>query len=166
MRKLLLAAVIMTAAACGSGNGVTVTEGDLPFPGAVLTDRDDDLDEARALWQQQALADYDYTFRRGCFCPQQWSGPYEVSVRAGVVSGATFEGVDLLDIPDPRVNSYEDRVLTVEGVFAEIDRALQEADRFQAAYHPVLGYPVYVSIDWDDRAIDEEVTYFIENLAG
>ena len=157
----------MTAAACGGdGSSVTVVEGDLPFPGAVLTDRDDDLDEARARWQQQALADYDYIFRRGCFCPQEWSGPYEVSVRAGVVSGATLEGVDLLDIPNPRVDSYDDRILTVEGVFAEIDRALQEADRFQAAYHPVLGYPVYVSIDWDERAVDEEVTYHIENLDG
>lgn len=122
--------------------------------------------DALARWEESGIAngDYDYTFTRGCFCPEEFVGPYQVSVRAGDVTGASFRGTDLFDIDILEIGRYDEIVKTVLGVFAEIDRALREADSFTAEYHPELGYPTNVYIDWIANAADEEVSYTIANL--
>jgi hypothetical protein len=122
------------------------------------------LADARARWEDSGLADYDYTFTRGCFCPEEFVGPYQVSLRTGEVAGATFGGTDLFDIDILEIGRYEEIIKSVDGVFAEIERALREADSFNAEYHPVLGYPTNVYIDWIANAADEEVGYTIANL--
>ena len=120
--------------------------------------------DALARWNDSGLADYDYTFTRGCFCPEEFVGPYQVSLRAGQVVSATFKGTDLFDIDILEIGRYEEIVKSVDGVFGEIDRALREADSFSAEYHPVLGYPTNVYIDWIANVADEEVGYSILNL--
>ncbi|NNC92182.1 MAG: hypothetical protein HKN80_06785 [Acidimicrobiia bacterium] len=122
--------------------------------------------EGLARWEESGLADadYDYTFTRGCFCPVEFVGPYQVSLRAGEITSASFKGTDLFDIDILEIGRYEEIVKPVLGVFAEIERALREADSFTADYHPVLGYPTNVYIDWIANAADEEVSYTIANL--
>lgn len=115
-------------------------------------------------WQDAGLTDYDYSFTRGCFCPEEFVGPYAVSVREEAVEQATFKGTDLFDISILEIGRYEEIVKTVDGVFEEIERALRQADSFTADYDPVLGYPTNVYIDWIANAADEEVGYTIRSL--
>lgn len=120
--------------------------------------------DAVVRWENTGLLDYDYSFTRGCFCPEEFVGPYSVSVRAEEVAGASFRGTDLFDIDILEIGRYDEIIKTVPGVFAEIERALREADSFTAEYHPQLGYPTSVHIDWIANAADEEVNYTIANL--
>lgn len=120
--------------------------------------------DALSQWEEARIFDYDYQFTRGCFCPREFTGPYAVGVRAGVVATASLDGVDLFDIEMLEIGRYEEIIQTVDGVFAEIERALREADSFTAEYHPELGYPTSVYIDWIANAADEEVFYTIEDL--
>ena len=120
--------------------------------------------DALGRWEAAAIYDYDYRFTRGCFCPREFVGPYDAKVRAGQVATASLDGVDLFDIEMLEIGRYDELIRSVDGVFAEIERALREADGFTAEYHPTLGYPTSVFIDWIANAADEEVSYSIEDL--
>lgn len=125
------------------------------------------LAAARQRWTDSGIDDdYEYTFSNTCFCPPQFVGPFRAAVVAGEVVEATYEGVDLFDIADLDIEAYSDRVLTVDQVFTEIDRAIAEAHSFSAEYHPELGYPTNVFIDWDQQIADEEAGYRISDLAS
>ncbi len=122
------------------------------------------FEEALARWEDAGLADYDYTFTRGCFCPEEWIGPYQVAVRVGEIVRASFKGIDLFDVEMLEIGRYDEIIKTVPALFDEVERALREADSFTAEYHPRLGYPANVYIDWIANAADEEVSYSIEGL--
>ena len=47
------------------------------------------LDDAQALWSEADLNDYRMTLTRSCFCPPEFTGPYEVAVED---SRAVFPG--------------------------------------------------------------------------
>jgi hypothetical protein len=123
-----------------------------------------ELADAMARWENSGSTDYDYLFTRTCFCPEEFVGPYRVAVRADIVTAATFNGTDLFDIDILEIGRYEEIIETVPGVFAEIERALVEADSIDVTYHPVYGYPTDVFIDWELNVADEEVGYRIEDL--
>ncbi len=119
---------------------------------------------ALSRWEDNGSPNYDYTFTRGCFCPEEHRGPYSVTVRSDEVVSASFRGIDLFDIQSLEIGRYDEIVKTVYGLFAEIERALREADSFTVAYHPELGYPTDVYIDWISNAADDEVSYTIAGL--
>ena len=122
------------------------------------------LAEARTRWAGNGPAGYDYTFTRGCFCPEEFVGPYQVSVRQGEIVTASFRGTDLFEIGVLEIGRYDEIVKTVDGLFDEIERAIREADAVTAEYDPVLGFPTTVSIDWILNAADDEVSYAIADL--
>ena len=169
-RCIVFAVLLLVLSACGSSSSTT----DVPTtdaPTTTVPPTVDPLDEAdaayaaaRAMWESAELVDYDYSFSRGCFCPQEYVGPHEVSVRDGVVTAATYDGIDLKKLPILNLTSYDEIIQTVDGVFDEIDRAIDEADQLTAAYHPELGYPTDVFIDWEEMIADEEVNYTIVDL--
>jgi hypothetical protein len=135
-----------------------------PDPTPVDSQQRREFEAALAMWRTAGLSDYDYSFTRGCFCPEEFVGPYAVTVLENRVAAASFQGTDLFDIDILEIGRYEEIVKTVDGVFAEIERALREADSFTADYDPVLGYPTSVYVDWIANAADEEVGYTILNL--
>ncbi|MBT8163933.1 MAG: hypothetical protein HKM97_06440 [Acidimicrobiia bacterium] len=135
-----------------------------PRPAGSVPEQRRILEEALQKWTASDIADYDYSFTRGCFCPEEFVGPYTVSVRAGEIAAASFQGTDLFDIDMLEIGRYEEIAKTVDDVFAEIERALRAADSVTAEYDPVLGYPTDVYIDWIANAADEEIGYTIRNL--
>jgi hypothetical protein len=153
----LILSVLLFAGACAS-----TTLG--PTGTAVPDGPQTRLDEARSQWTEAGITSYDFTFSRGCFCPVEYVGPYQATVIDGVVTAATYEGVDLLEIEVLQTSSYSERVLTVDEVFAEIARAVQDADSLEVTYHPDLGYPTSASIDWELQMADEEVFYTLSDL--
>jgi hypothetical protein len=142
---------------------LTVTDFE-PDPTPVDSQQLRAFESALSLWQDASVSNYDYSFTRGCFCPEEFVGPYAVTVLENSVVAASFQGTDLFDIAILEIGRYEEIVKTVDGVFAEIELALREADSFTAEYDPVLGYPTSVYIDWVENAADEEVGYTIRNL--
>jgi hypothetical protein len=117
----------------------------------------DSLDDARALWVEADLDDYRMTLLRSCFCPEDYRGPFEVAIEDGTVAEVTFQDQDL----------PTDRALTVEALFDLLDDAYaQDAARVDVSYHPTLGYPTSLYVDYDTQVADEEIGYTVERLDG
>jgi hypothetical protein len=120
-------------------------------PGVILR-----FGSAQRLWTSQNLTDYDFEYRRGCFCPNP--GTISVAVRDGeVVAGITEDGEPL-----PAEELAE--VPTVAELFDIARDAFANADEVSVEYHETLGYPTRISIDWYEDAADDEVSYTARNL--
>lgn len=107
-------------------------------------------------WERLRIDAYEYDLTVLCFCPPV--GVVRVQVRADTVHTAT-----VLETGAPVDASF--LVKTINDLFEIVeDAAKQEAHRLDVAYDSTFGYPTYVSIDYDVRLADEEVTYVAENL--
>ena len=97
------------------------------------------------------------TLRRLCFCPSpDYTGPFEVTVRGGDVSAVRLNG-SAVDA---------ERGVSVEALFALIDDAYARgAAEVELAFHPELGYPTSIGIDYDRQMADEEIGYRVSDLA-
>nr|NIP96584.1 hypothetical protein [Akkermansiaceae bacterium] len=111
-----------------------------------------DLAEARQLWRDASLTDYDYRVRQLCFCG--FGGAViAVEVRGGEVVAATDtqsgEAIPLSQFPWAAPS--------VEDLFQRIEDILEGGPaEFTATYDPLLGYPRSVSSDPIANAIDDE----------
>lgn len=112
---------------------------------------------AEALWERQRLSDYDFELLISCFC--RYDGTLLVRVRAGTVTSATrmadgspLSAAELAEVP------------SVGELFDIARHALAEADEVEVAYHPTLGYPISLAIDWQVNAADDEVFYTAAEL--
>ena len=113
----------------------------------------DRLGEQRALWEAQGLADYTYDVRRVCFCP--FREGVRVTVVAGVVAGATDLATGEVLEPN-ELQLY----LTIDGLFDLIQDAYnQNAHDVQVEFHSSRGYPTFISIDYLENVIDEELGF-------
>lgn len=111
-----------------------------------------DLETARAQWVAAGIQDYDLTVVRFCYCPEV--GPVEVTVRGGATTAVT--PVDSTVSEPNLLSGYPD----VEGLFAVVDDALRrQAHRLRVVYHPTLGYPTEISVDYREGVADEELGY-------
>lgn len=54
---------------------------------------------------------------------------------------------------------YEPEPKTINEIYAFLSRAINEADYFQIQYDLTYGYPKFLSVDWDEEAIDDEMVY-------
>jgi hypothetical protein len=113
-----------------------------------------ELAQARQLWEREGTDDYRMTVRRtGAW----FGGSAVIRVRDGVP--VSVQPIDPVDGVTPEVFGAYD---TVEELFAIVENAVAEgADRLDAAYHPRLGLPVDVYVDWADWA-DEEHGFVVE----
>jgi hypothetical protein len=96
---------------------------------------------ARDMWRSQALANYDYTLRRECFCPMEYTQAMRVQVRADL-----------------------DRVVTIDQIFEDIERTLDHGKVLSASYDAVYGFPVEARLDRITNAIDDEGTFFLSDF--
>ncbi len=124
----------------------------------------DELEAQRQVWAERGGSDYRVTVQRQCFCPD--TDPVEVTVTGGEVVQAIRSplpggtgSAEPLDAAD-----YEDW-FTVDGLFAVVEAALEQADDVAVRYDPTLGHPTSIEIDWIGAAIDDEVSYRVTDLA-
>lgn len=120
------------------------------------------LDRNRELWAASAPSDYRYTVERQCFCGQEFTGPFTVTVEDGAIVTVTRRGKEiavddewLLEIP-----------VGIEGLFGHIEKAQAEADEVHVTYDEQLGYPRSIAIDWYANAIDDEMTIVVSGFRG
>lgn len=117
------------------------------------------LAASRARWEAQRPGDYRFTYTRSCFCPPQYRGPFDVTVRGGAVADVAYEGEgEPIDRP---LTEYQ----TVDDLFALIAEAYaRDAARVDATYDPTTGQPTEVYIDYNEQMADEEVGFTIESI--
>ena len=134
----------------------------LALGGCFPTGLADERAELRAnheRWRAQGIASYSYVVQQSCFCPSSVTEPLRVTVRQGEVV-AVAEAATLA----PRAVDRS-RALTVEDLFARVEDALDRgAAGLSVTYHPERGYPTSISIDYDERAIDEEISFAARDL--
>jgi hypothetical protein len=121
-------------------------------------ERLDDLAAARSQWIANAPAAYDFTYLRSCFCPDVI--PARVYVDAGVVA-LVVDTQTSVPLPADRNDDFP----TVEQLFNELDQLIRrEPFQLEVRYDPELGYPSFVSVDIEERMVDEEFSYTVEDL--
>ncbi len=139
-RRLGVACLVLVAIGCSEALGP----------------EEDDLVAARARWVAAGAADYLFEFQRSCFCGPDFLRAVRIEVLAGTVSSATY-----VDTGTP-ITEPLSSVPTIEALFDEIDEAIDGgAFSLTAEYDPGLGYPISVSIDFIENAIDDEMAFAV-----
>ena len=110
------------------------------------------------LWQQQGLDSYTYTLTVGCFCPALMG--VEVVVRDGEVVRLDGKPYD----PATTVPGFDGMPPTLDHVFDVLAQDQQSADDVTVRYDALTGVPVSIEVDHMANAIDDEISYRVENL--
>ncbi len=119
-----------------------------------------ELNRQRRHWRAQDVEEYAYTVRRLCFCPETFTSPVVVRVRGGEVESRVYEGSGA-PVDAGNASFWPE----VEGLFDLVQDAIdRDADAISVEYHPQLGYPIAVRIDYEEMAADEELTVTASNL--
>jgi hypothetical protein len=145
----MLLLVALGAAACGSptdGSGVPRTERER-------------FEQNLAVWRAQGISDYRFEYRHICFCAPSVTDPVAMVVRGGAVVSITY-----LTTGAPVPADRFDQFLTVEELFELAGQALEEAASVTIDYHPTLGYPTRVDVDWRREIADDEGFHQASNL--
>lgn len=120
------------------------------------------LDKNRRLWHSYAgteQANYDMEFERSCYCMEEYRGPFDMEIRLGVVSRASYKGDTVGD------SNSLNRLLSVEKAFDTIQTALDDTYHdLRVEYDKAAGYPKSVYIDRKEMIADDEVTYLFRNF--
>jgi hypothetical protein len=124
-------------------------------PGAALRA---DLLRHRRLWEEQNIANYRFVYRRACFCGDV--NAVEIDVAGGSVADARY-----VDTGSPVAEMYQSTLPTIDGLFEIIEGALAgRADALRVTYHPTLGYPVEISVDYRFVVADDEFGHTVPSL--
>lgn len=149
MRKLLgVMMLTVPLAACGS-SAPTATDPPVSASSSASTTA---TTIAAGTWV--APAHYRFDYRPSCLCP---SLPTRVEVRNGKVVGEKLLD-EVATVPG------ETEAPTIEKLLADIARAEKEATGEVKVDYDKNGVPIEARIDWIKNAIDDEMTWRIENF--
>jgi hypothetical protein len=119
-----------------------------------------DMKDRRLRWQQLGISDY--TMRFIWHSESIQSGDtllVEVrgdSVRSAEVVGPRFRGPGF---PPASLIIPPGVVLTINQMFAVLERAFEEAGSVNLEYDDQFHYPRLIDIDWESRFVDDEEGY-------
>lgn len=112
------------------------------------------LDATRSLWDQSQAGDYNFTFRRDCFCLPEYTSLAFIRVRGGELQKIT----NLESNYPLQIENYP----TIGELFDELQQAINfEAQLIEASFDEAQGYPSHISIDWNFEVADDEISYFV-----
>lgn len=124
------------------------------------TPEEQQLESALHTWSGQGSLDYAFTWQRQCYCGPEDTQPIRISVENDTITSAIYIETEL-----PVDPSVADHLLTIDGLFAHIQDAIANgADAVNVEYHPTVGHPVSVAIDYDAALADEELAVVISDL--
>lgn len=144
MRKILfiLMAVVLTACASVGAAG-------------------SDFDLARDKWQDAGISHYRFNLNISCFCIFTQDMPLIIEVQDGEVVSMEYQSGKEID---PSNLEMFERYATIDRIFAELEKALVEADSVTVEYDETHGFPTQVSIDLDQQLADEEIYLTISDF--
>ena len=151
--RFAAARLVTVACTAALALGCSITE-----PSGRTTELDE-LSRNRQLWATAQLHDYEFDYRRSCYCTSDTTEPVHITVRGDVISSVarTRDGVPVNDrfVTWPRVDE----------LFADVQRQLEQgAARIEVVYDPTYGYPRSIVVDVLLMAIDDEMEQRASNL--
>ncbi len=94
-------------------------------------------------WRRLGITDYRYTLSVGCFCPEEFRGPFEVTVEDDEITSVTRNG----EVVDPGLG------YTITQIYDLIAEHLAKGVRNSVTYDE-QGVPMSVQLDLDAMAVD------------
>ena len=115
-----------------------------------------EIEAAQAAWAVAGIDDYrlDIGFLCGC----SLAGNAVVDVVDGKLVSVQLNGTEIA--PDTAAPFG----LTIDGLLAEGDRAVDQGGTVAATFDPATGAPVRLDIDYMPTAIDDELTIVVNSL--
>ncbi len=112
------------------------------------------LENQRARWLSAGIVDYQFEYRQRCECVPALAEAALVEVRGGVVTRVVYRDTGRAAAADAQA-----LFPTIDELFERIDDAIRrEAAMLTVSYDRALGYPTQISIDYDMRVADDEVS--------
>lgn len=125
------------------------------------------LEKAKETWQKTKTTDYSFNYRQSCFCAsfQELNIQVFADTIYAVVNPETGEDatIDLGNGEEKLLDIYPTLFLTIDELFEELTNAAMTADEMVGNYDKDRGFPTEVSIDYHKDAIDDEISYLLNN---
>ncbi len=127
----------------------------------------DDFRENQNLWQEQAIENYSFEFTKLCYCGGLFN-PATIVVKADTIH-AVLDPKTGDPLRDPQTGelvlpNYPNSFQTIDELFDVIENARSKADELNVKYNEELGYPENIQIDYMKEAIDDEISYVVDNF--
>jgi hypothetical protein len=123
------------------------------------SDEERELTRNRQRWASAGIHDYEFDFRRSCFCLPEATEQVHIVVRSDVITSAvrTRDG-----LPASTQFTVWPRI---DDLFADVQQRLtQRAERLDVEYDPTYGYPRSIVADVVLMAADDEYSLTAANL--
>lgn len=120
-----------------------------------------DLAKHRDQWEAQGISHYRFDLTIACFCPFSDIIPVRVEVQDGkIVSMLDTNGHPLR----PEIQATFAAAGTIDNLFDLAGENLTNADKVEITYDEQYGFPASISVDRIELAVDDEISYFVENF--
>jgi len=138
MKKLTLMLLPIILVACAAGGNT-------------------ELSRNQSKWEKADIAHYRFDLTVGCFCPFGSQNPFTVEVQDGEIISIIDVNGEVVLSSDP-MNEFILKYATIDRLFSELNSdSVQKADKLTATYDPVYGFPSEITIDFIERAVDDEL---------
>ena len=123
------------------------------------SDEELELQRNRQRWASVGIRDYEFDFRRSCFCTADATEPVHIVVRNGAITS-------VVRTRDGQPASTQLTVWPrVDELFADVQQRLeQRAERLDVQYDPTYGYPRSIVADIVLTMADDEYALAAANL--
>ena len=118
------------------------------------------LQRNKQLWAKQNISNYRFTVRQTCFCSMESMQPVTIEVRNGKVT-SIVPAIDALSFNREDFTHHA----SIAKLFDVVEDAIaKEAEDLSVTYHPTLGYPTEIAIDYDAWTVHDELSITVENF--
>ena len=150
MHRVAVVAAIL-ALSCIAGCSITTATS--------RSDAERELARNRQRWASAAIHDYEFDFRRSCFCAPEATERVRIVVRNDVVTSV------LRSSDGQPASSIAGAWPRVDELFEDVRRRLdQDVERLDVTYDQTYGYPRSIVADVLLMAADDEYALTAENL--
>ncbi len=125
------------------------------------TQRARELEQNRQLWRALGARSYRFVLTKSCECLAGFVGPAQITVDTGAIVGVRPLQPGGFPFTPDQWGAFE----TVETIFSKLDDAIaQRVYSYQATYDPNRGFPVIVSLNYQEPMVDDEVHIEVDSL--
>src|SRR5262245_7034259 len=111
---------------------------------------------SRAVWEDAAIANYEYVYKRSCFCGSDFVRPLRIQVRSGIVTSVVFADTGVA-VTDTALGPFP----TIDGIFEDLQARILEADNVNAEFDQQRGFPTQYIVDLQATYSDDEYSITI-----
>lgn len=129
-----------------------------------------ELSDNKAKWGSQNIEHYQIDQYVSCYCSPTLTLPVVMQVQKEdksllyYTTNVDWYGVTVIDHEMIVPNDAMDLFKTVNDMFDYIETTISDADEITVSYHPELGYPLTVRVNWDLSSVDDEISFNITNF--